>query len=297
MNVHAGQHGEPIGAEPGLLDLLDRLLARRWWILGSMALSTLAFTIAAFVITPVYRAATVLVPAGTDRGAEALGSALGQIGGLASMVGLDLGSKRYETEEALTIVRSRRFTEDFIRDHNLTPKLFARRWDAKSNQWKGGEAPTLAQAYKYFNEKVRSVAQDRKTGLITLKVDWTDRNEAAAWANELAQRVNEEMRLRATEQANAALGYLEKELDSTEAVATRAAISRLIEAQVKQRMLASVNREYAFRIVDQAMPPDADDPVKPQKLKMLLAGPIVGLVLAVLCVMVSGALRREARSS
>jgi uncharacterized protein involved in exopolysaccharide biosynthesis len=46
-------------------------------------------------------------------------------------------------------------------------------------------------------------------------------------------------------------------------------------------MVANVTHEYAFRVVDKAMPPDIDDPVRPRKLMLLLAGPFVGLVAGV----------------
>jgi uncharacterized protein involved in exopolysaccharide biosynthesis len=36
------------------------------------------------------------------------------------------------------------------------------------------------------------------------------------------------------------------------------------------------------------MPPDEDDPVKPKKVVMLVAGIVVGLVLAVVAILASG---------
>ena len=137
------------------------------------------------------------------------------------------------------------------------PVLFEKRWDAARGQWKGPaeKQPTLAKAFKYFDKQVRTVVQDKKTGLITLQVDWKNRQLAAQWANDLAHRLNEEMRERSASKAESSLGYLEHELESTQTVATREAIGRLIEAQVKQRMMAHVTQEYAFRVVDRAMEP------------------------------------------
>jgi uncharacterized protein involved in exopolysaccharide biosynthesis len=268
--------------------IFARLMAKRWWVIGSVVLSTAAFMAAAFLMTPIYRAAVLLAPAALNQSGEGLAGALGQLGGLASIAGINLGGKGGpDTEEALAVLRSRQFTERFINDRKLMPKLFARKWDSATGTWKG-TPPTPAKAYRYFNERVRSVVQDKRTGLITLQIDWRDRNEAAAWANELADRLNEEMRQRATANSEASLGYLEKEMQTTSTVPTREAIGRLIETQVKQRMLANVTREYAFRVVDRAMPPDEDDPVKPKKVVMLVAGIVVGLVLAVVAILASG---------
>ena len=260
-------------------------------------LFTAIFAAVAFLMTPVYRATTILVPASNGRSVEGLGSALDQLGGLASIAGITLGNKGSDTEEALAVLRSREFTERFINERGLMPKLFSSKWDAQGGKWKVPERsqPTPAKAYRYFSKKIRSITQDRKTGLVTLQIDWTDRQEAAAWANELATRLNEEMRSRAIANADASVGFLEKELQRTSTVETREAISRLMEAQVKQRMLANVTHEYAFRIVDKALPPDADDPVRPQKVAMLLAGPAVGLVLAILWIFVASHFRNAGR--
>lgn len=264
--------------------LLAKLCAKRWWLAGSLVVFTALFVSGAFLMTPVYRAVTVLVPASTERGAGSLGAALGQLGGIAALAGVDVGADN-DTEEALAVLKSRQFTESFIADLKLIPKLFASDWDATNGRWKTESAPTPARAYRHFHRKIRSVGQDKKTGLVTVQVDWTDPIEAAAWTNELVRRLNEEMRLRAIARADAYVGYLEKELETTTTVETRAAISRLIEAQVKQRMLALVSQEYAFRVVDKALPPDHDDPARPNKVLMIAAGPITGLVVGVLLVL------------
>ena len=85
------------------------------------------------------------------------------------------------------------------------------------------------------------------------------------------------------------MGYLEKELKNTLDIGTRESINRLIEVQVRQRMLANVTEQYSLRVVDKAMPADADTPIKPKKLLMVAAGPFLGGFLGVLWVLVAGA--------
>ena len=269
-------------------DLAARLWSGRWWILASVVFFTFALTTLAFIMTPKYRATTVLVPASPTHGGlgGALGGAIGQLGGLASLAGIGLGGDNSETEESLAVLRSQQFTQAFIQDNNLMPRLYSKRWDERTGKWKpGGAPPTLAQAFKYFNDGVRSISQDKKTGLVTVQIDWKNRLEAAQWANSMVERLNEEMRRRAIAKTDASLGFLEKELNATSVVPTREAINRLIEAQIKQRMLANVNREYAFRVVDVASVPDDGDTVRPNKPVMIIAGPFVGAVIGVLGVL------------
>jgi uncharacterized protein involved in exopolysaccharide biosynthesis len=277
--------------------LIASLWARRWWIVASVFVCTSIAVAAAMMSTSIFRASTILIPTSSER-SGGMDAALGQLGGLASLAGLNLGSGDMEREEALAVLRSRQFTEAFIRDKQLMPILFPKKWDAKEQRWKAGtKPPTDAQAYKFFNKKVRTVLHDKKTNLVTLHIDWKDGTQAAAWANELVQRLNAEMRGRAIAHADASVGYLEKELESTSTVATRESINRLIESQIKQRMFANVTQEYAFRIVDRAMAPDPDDPLRPNKILMLAAGILVGGILGVIIVLLAGPVRQEPRAS
>ena len=280
--------------------VLAKLRARVWWIIGSIVIFTIAFGVAALIMTPVYRASTVVVQATSDSGAMGgLGGSLGQLGGLASLAGIALGSAGSQVEETLAVLRSRGFTEGFIRDNELLPELFHDRWDKAANQWRGNEGdwPTLAEAYEYFDQSVRGVTHNAKTGLITLRIDWRDPQLAAMWANQLVARLNAEMRARAIASTNASVGYLQKELDATLAVDTRAAISRLMEAQINQRMYANVTEEYSLRVVDRAMAPDPKDVVRPKKLLLIVLGLGLGFVFGVFAALAFDALsigRREA---
>jgi uncharacterized protein involved in exopolysaccharide biosynthesis len=284
-------HDDAINAR----EMLATVRARRWWVIGSVLFFSVAFTAAALIMTPVYRAKAILIPSNTtqESGIGGGGSPLGQLGGLASLAGVEIGSKGSPTDEALAVLKSREFTERFINDRHLLPVLFAKKWDAVTGTWRGGadHQPTPGRVYNYFNEKIRWVEQDKKTGLITVQIDWKGRLESAQWANELVQQVNQEMRTRAIAEADASLGFLEKELQTASVVPVRDAVARLMETQVKKRMLANVTQQYVFRIVDHALPSDVDDPLRPKKLLMFVGGPLVGLIMGILAVLVVGAPR------
>jgi uncharacterized protein involved in exopolysaccharide biosynthesis len=273
-------------------DLLAKIMARRWWLLGSVLFCAAIFSAAAFLLTPIYRASTILIPSRSEKDLATTGASLGGIGTVASLVGINLGGGDSLTEEALAVLKSRQFTEKFIDERQLMPVLYSSKWDAQSGKWKIDEnsRPTPAKAYRYFDKSIRSITQDKKTGLITLNIDWSDRVMAADWANDLVRRLNVEMRQREMARDESAVGYLEKELQSTAEVATREAIGRLIEGQVKQRMLATVTPEFAFRVIDRAMAPDRDDRYSPRRLLILAAGPVVGLFVGVFWILIYSAL-------
>lgn len=282
-------------SDDGAIDMRALLLIvfAGWrWIVGAALVGGLVALGIGFLMTPIYRATTVLVPAGGDRNglASTISSTLGPLGNLASLAGVNIGSNDAHTEEALAVLRSRQFTQKFIADENLMPELFDKYWDEKAKAWKVApeKQPTMAKAFKIFNEKIRLVGRDKKTGLITLQIDWRDRDKAAEWANKLVDRLNAEMRARAIAQSEGSLVFLEQELANTTVIDTREAINRLIEVQIKQRMLANVTQEYALRTVDRASKPDIYDKVRPKKALMAVIGAFLGMFIAAIWVLFRG---------
>lgn len=277
--------------------LLNSFWAHRWWVAFSIIVSSAAFSLIALNLTPTYRASTVLVSTSGERNSlsGALGAALVQVGSLAGLAGIASGGGDGTTEEALAVLRSRQFTERFITELNLLPTLFPKEWDAAAGKWKvaNHKRPTLAKAAKYFAEDIRMVTQDPKTRLVTVRIEWRDPQVAASWANELVKRLNAELRTRAITRSKASVAFLERELMSTSALGTKEAINRLIETQMRERMLANVTHEYAFRVVDIALPPDIDDPVRSSKLLLLLAGPVLGFVVGLVVARVRESMRLQ----
>lgn len=275
--------------ELGLRDLFHSIWSAKWWIVATVALVGAAATAVALLMTPIYRADVVLVPASADKSSlgNSLGSALGSIGGLASLAGVNLSSASADVEEAIAVLQSRPFVDDFIRELSLLPLLFPDDWDEQSQRWQEGQEPTAAKAHRYFVQEVLSIQQDTRSALVTVRVNWSDRVLAARWANEIVARLNAEMRRRALQKADASVKYLEKELAGTSILGTQDAIGRLIETQINQRMLANVVEEFSFRVVEPAFPPDADDPLRPNKPLIVAAGLTFGAVLGVVGVLLS----------
>lgn len=269
------------------IDAVIAVVRRRWLLVFAVSLAVgAAFTVLAYITTPIYRGTTVLAPADVEKKGmgSGLASALGAGGGFAALAGLGLGGNDYATEEAMAVLKSEQLTQGFLRDNNLLPELFPKLWDAPAGHWKTGKKiPTLGAGFRAFN-KIRKIQRDTKTGLITLQIDWKDPVKAANWTNQLVERLNDEMRKRALVQAEASMGYLQNELATTVDVSTREAISRLMEGQIKQQMLAHVTKEYALKVVDKSIPADIDAPVRPVKILYiafgLFFGTMVGVVVA-----------------
>ena len=264
---------------------------RRWWVAGGTLLSTLLGLTLAFVVKPTYLAETTLVPAQSQMSAGRFSGALGQFGGLTNMIGLQ-GATKPTVIEAIALLKSRHFTDDFIREHHLLPVLFPDKWNANARQWKRGvRPPNLWDGYRLFNREIRFVDQNRRTGIVTLRIEWHNRVKAAEWANELVEAVNERMRQRTLAETRTTLKYLKAQLSKTHVVPVQNALQDLIEENLKREAMAAVRPDYVFRVVDPAAPADPRRPLRPHKLLYVIIGFFFGLVLSLLGVLTADAVR------
>jgi uncharacterized protein involved in exopolysaccharide biosynthesis len=270
-----------VANDVSLHELLRIFVRYRWTVVSFAAVVVGAATLAAALMKPVYRASVVISPAEAPKSLGALGSIASQFGGLA---GLNLAGSDRLKEEALAILQSQAFTERFISEHKLLPKLFADRWDERAQKWSvpQAEIPTPTNGYKLFDDEIRSVAQDQLTGLITISIEHGDRTVVAQWANLLVQDLNAFISRRAIAEAEQSLRYLNEELNRTDGLELRAGITKLIEQQLQEIMLANVRHEYVFRIVDPAMQPEKKSYVRPRRLFMISGAVLIGLMLGLL---------------
>ena len=120
----------------------------------------------------------------------------------------------------------------------------------------------------------------------------TDPVTAARWANGLVGLANELLRTRALEEAQRNIAYLNAQADRTNEVELRRAIFNLIESETKTLMLANGRTEYAFRVVDPAVPPEIRS--GPHRTLLLVTGLLVGLLLGGVAVLIADWVRRQA---
>jgi len=281
-----------MSTSPGTVTLahLFGVLRSRWkWLLVLVLVTTLAALLAAFTLPRRYEAELVALPrGGQDRGGL-LNSLSGQLGGLAAIAGL-AGGENGQRAEAIQMLQSQILARQFIEENKLLPVLFAHDWDAQRQAW-GGRTRTINEAVEYFDRRVRSVIEDRRTGLVTLRITWHDPAQAAAWANELVRRANDQLRRRAVTRAQGSIDYLKREARNADAVEIQQTLYRLMEEQYKTLLLANVSEDYAFSVIDPAIAPDPEQYVFPRKGLFTFAGVFFGIVLALIFVFMEASQR------
>ena len=285
--------------EIDLVELFKILWAGKWVIVGITAAAAVISVVVALVMTEIYRAEATLAPATSRESGSPLAS---QLGGAAALIGINLPTSEDggRVNNAIAIMRSRDFIMSFIRENDALVALFAGDWD-KNNQtsvvdptvydeaageWllDEGDVPTEWDGYRAFDE-IFSLSQDRDTGIVTVAIEWRDPVLATQWVNSLVQKINQEVKAADHAEADNAIAYLRRQLESTQLVEMQRVFYDLIESQTRVSMLADVREEYVFQVVDPAMLPDKK--IAPRRSLIAVLGTLLGGMLAVLGVLIT----------
>jgi uncharacterized protein involved in exopolysaccharide biosynthesis len=229
------------------------LWSRRWWVATFTSVVTLASVAYAVLAVPYYRAEAVLLPR-EGRANYGLTSQLSQFAGLADLAGINVGSTG--KQEPLGVLRSKGFARRFIEENELLGVLAVETSFRIVGDTDVADAePDMRRVVDDFTRSIMSVSEDKKSGLVTVAVIWRDPNLAAVWANKLVNQVNYEMRLRALNESESNIRHLTEQLRVTDLVSVQQSISRVLEAEIQKLTLAKGTGEYAFRLIDTAVPP------------------------------------------
>jgi len=179
-----------------------------------------------------------------------------------------MGQESSSEMTADAVLDSRGLAEEFIRRNNLAPVLL-----------KKLKRPTMWRAVRVFKDSLSKIKRDQMKNTTKITVEWSDPATAARWANGLVGLANEMMRTHALAEASRNIEYLNKQLGGTTDVQLRQNLYDILETQNQTLMLANGRSEYAFRVIDPAVPPEVRS--RPQLILVLLIS--LGLGLAVGC--------------
>jgi uncharacterized protein involved in exopolysaccharide biosynthesis len=250
----------------------------KWTLIAGAVLGAVLGWGASRLIHPIYRATTTMLPTKSPESSNGLGGIATQVGGLAALAGINLqpndnsvGSGEY--------LRSNTLMGKFIDSHDLMPILYPNRWDGRKHEGipgRFGGAPTESAAIRRLKASVVKISEDKRTGLLTVTVDWRDPALARQWANDFVALANNGLRTRAIVDAQATIDYLNGQIEKTQSVQIREALYRIVETQLKTLALANVREDYAFRVVDAAVLPDDGSVVSPKRWLFTAFGLLFG---------------------
>ncbi|CAD6366519.1 hypothetical protein SHEWT2_04113 [Shewanella hafniensis] len=298
--------------EIDLRELFSVIWQGKWLIIGITAVFAIASVAFAILQPNIYKSEALLAPASEEQGGG-LSALASQFGGLASLAGVNLGSKggTDKTELAIEVLKSRQFTSEFIQKHNILADLMAaEKWDRdadkiiydpelyneQTNTWvRKVEAPfkpepSMQEAYKEFS-KIFAVNKAKDTGMVTISVEHLSPTVAEQWVTWLIQDINKVMKDRDVAEANRSSEFLNKQIALTNVADIRTILYKLVEEQAKTIMFAEVRDEYVFKTIDPALAPE--EKAKPKRALICVLGTMLGGMLGVMLVLVRHFMRKE----
>lgn len=303
---------QPTDDEIDLRELFGALWKGKWIIIVTTFIFAIGSVFYALSLPNIYKADALLAPAESSNGGG-LSKMAGQLGGLAALAGVNLGaSESSQTDLAVQVMKSRQFVEAFVNKHDLlVPLMAAKDWDLANNklildeelynpntgEWLRepnglrGATPTAQEAFQVFNKEVLSISQDKESGLYTVSIKNYSPYVAQQWVNWLIEDINKVMRERTIAETSQNLAYLNTQLQKTAVADMQSTFYKLIEEQTKSLMLAEVQEEFIFKVVDPAVVPELKD--GPKRALISVLGTLLGGMLGVAFVLIRFAFRKE----
>ena len=290
--------------EIDLRELFAVLWAGRIKIVAITAIFAIVSVIYALSVPNQYKATALLSSADSSGGG--LSGALGQLGGLASLAGVSLGGGgSSDGQIAQEIMQSWSFIEGFIEENNLAVGVYAADgWDKSSNelqinsglydvsssQWlvesdHTGE-PWLPSSWQLFQafSKLLSVSEDKKSGLVSVSIEYYSPIIAKQWLDLYVAAINEHMQKREMAKVTRNIEYLQAQIKKTNIAEMQEVFYTIIEEQIKSKMLAEASPEFAFVAVSPSMVPEEKS--QPKRALICILGTLLGGMLSVLLVLV-----------
>ena len=298
--------------EIDLRELWETLWQGKLQIAGITAVFAIASVIIALMLPNIYRSEALLAPAEESQGGG-LAALAGQFGGLASIAGINLSEGATDpTMVAIETLKSRRFIKTFIANHSLlVPLMAADSWnestdelildtdiyDSDNQQWVREVSaplkpkPSDIEAHEVFIDEVLSVSQDKKSGLVTLSVDFYSPTLAKQWVDWLVTDLNNYMRSKDLKNAERTINYLTEQLNGTSIADMQTIFYQLIEEQTKTIMLANVRQHYVLEAIDPAVVPEKE--IEPKRALICILITLLGGFISVVYVLVRSFRRKE----
>ena len=186
----------------------------------AISIVTILFSVSvvwyALMIPNEYKAQAVLAPA--QEQSSGLAGSLGQLGGLASLAGINVaGREANESQIAQEVMQSWNFIDNFIKENDLAVEIMATNsWEKQSNRlmfdndiydfqegkWliedEGGagyRGPSSWELFLRFSEML-IVTEDKKTDLVSISITFYSPYLAKKWVDMFVDAINRHMQSR-----------------------------------------------------------------------------------------------------
>jgi uncharacterized protein involved in exopolysaccharide biosynthesis len=298
--------------EIDLFELFATIWDGKWSIIGITSIVAAISIVVSLQLPNIFRVESSIAPVESNS-SGGLSGLMSQYGGLASLAGIQLPSVGGggQTEILLEVMQSRSFIADFINKYQFAPRLIAvidynpitqeetldpEIYDVQRDEWlrvvdpPKAPKPSDQELYQVFIDAL-TVEQDKTAPTITVAFEHRSPKLAEEIVRRLVDDIDQYARTKDRTDSQNALAYLEQKLTETRLVELERALYQMIESQTKTLMLAEVNKDYAFTVIDPPVIPEIKS--KPKRSLIVILATLVGGMIGVLFVLIRSAIRNR----
>lgn len=257
--------------------------------------------IVSLLLTNLYQSSATLDLSSRDD-SGGVSSAMSQYSGLASLAGISLPSS--DTDKGplvISTIKSRDFFKILLlSDENILQNIIAangydfkskkiiynkRLFDSKKKIWTSNKGiPSYLDAHKEFIDNILNIYQDKKTQFINISITHTSPIFAKEFLNMIIFEVNNSMREKDLKESKLAIEYLTDLSANTNIITIKESIDKILENQMKTRMLATIQEDYIIQIIDSPFVPEKKS--WPSRTKICIFGFLIGLITSMLVTLI-----------
>ena len=101
---------------------------------------------------------------------------------------------------------------------------------------------------------IYSVTENKKTGFVSISIDFYSPYIAKMWVDLIIEDINETMRIQAVEMANTSLNYLNEQINKTNISEIKIVLSELAKSETQKIMLSKSSPEYTTKQLIRFLP-------------------------------------------
>lgn len=276
--------------EIDILEVAKNILKYKYFIFILTSVFAIISVVVALTLPVTYKSSVILI--------ESEPTAAPKIGGMASLVGLDLGGAgSSKTAIALQVLKSRKFFIDFDNKRNAIPLMLASKWnkqdntltwpegyDQKSQKWINGSKPTQHYIYDNVYRKLLGVREDPITNIIEISYIHSSPKVSKQIVDWLIIDLNEQLKNDDLYEAEKSLDYLYIELEQAKSLEVRELITSMIKNKLQLKTIANSRKDYRFKILDPAIAPELK--FRPVRSVVCIIITVVGFFISLLITLI-----------
>ena len=272
--------------------LLQILWHGKIFIVALTSIFSITAVIYSLILPNVYQSNGLLSPVAESSSSQALGN----IGGLASLAGIDISSGTGgNVTKSLQKARTFSFFRDNILPNIFLPDLVAMgSWDEENN--------TIIYNEEIFNQKTQTWShlpsnqkshklflditnlKENNNGFVTVSVKHRSPYIAQAWTELIVEQLNDFYRTKDKLEAQLAIDFLNTQMLQTRHTEIKQVIAQLIQQKMQQLTLIEANKFYVFSYLDS--PLVMEEKVEPNRKSISILGAVLGGLLGVLIILI-----------